>query len=63
MTLTTLTDTELDARRIEVINEQERRANLAAIPAQVSMLAEQFIDAGGAQAELDAAVAPETQPV
>lgn len=58
MNLETLTDTELNAHRIAVITEQERRTNLAAIPAQVAMLAEQFITAGGAQAELNAAIVP-----
>ena len=58
MNLTTLTDTELDTHRIDVITEQERRASLAAIPATVATLAEQFIAAGGAQAELDAAIVP-----
>lgn len=63
MDLTVLTLEELDAHRIEVITEQERRANLAAIPSTIEMLSAQFIDAGGAQAELDAAVAPAAQPV
>ena len=58
MDLTILTDAELNALRIDVITEQERRAKLDAIPAQVATLAEQFIEAGGAQIELDDAVAP-----
>ena len=58
MDLTTLTDTELDAHRISVITEQERRSNLASIPTRVATLAEQFITAGGDQAVLDAAIAP-----
>lgn len=58
MNLTTLTDEELDLHRIVVVNEVERRSNLAAIPAQVSVLAEQFIAAGGEQALLDAAIVP-----
>ena len=58
MNLTTLTDDELDLHRIEVITEQERRANLAAIPTQVSLLAVAFITAGGNQADLDAAIQP-----
>jgi hypothetical protein len=62
MDLLLLTDDELNTHRIEVITELERRANLAAIPAQVALLAVAFITAGGEQAELDAAVAvtPET---
>ena len=58
MDLTTLTAEELDAHRLAVLNEQERRANLAAIPAQVATLAAQFVAAGGAQAELTAAIMP-----
>ena len=58
MNLTTLTDDELDLHRIEVITEQERRANLAAIPTQVSLLAVAFITAGGNQADLDTAILP-----
>lgn len=58
MDLTTLTDTELDAHRISVITEQERRTNLASIPTQVATLADQFITASGDQAVLDAAIVP-----
>ena len=58
MNLTTLTDDQLDLHRIEVITEQERRTNLNAIPAQVTILAAQFITAGGEQATLDAAISP-----
>jgi hypothetical protein len=58
MDLTTLTDEDLNAQRIAIITEQERRSNLAAIPAQLAILAAQYIEAGGAQAELDAAIVP-----
>jgi hypothetical protein len=56
MDLLLLTDDELNAHRIAVITEMERRANLNAIPAQVSLLAAQFIEAGGDQALLNAAI-------
>jgi len=63
MDLTTFTPEDLDALRIAVLTEQERRANLAAIPAQVAQLSAQFISAGGDQAALDAAISPtETNP-
>jgi len=58
MNLSTLTDTELDALRVDVLNEQERRANLATIPQIVATLAAQFISGGGAQAAIEAAVVP-----
>ena len=58
MNLSTLTDTELDAQRIAVLNEQERRVNLATIPVTLATLAAQFISGGGAQAAIEAAVVP-----
>jgi len=58
MDITTLTDTELDALRVDVLNEQERRANLATIPATLATLAAQFIAGGGEQSAIDAAVSP-----
>lgn len=60
MDLTTLTPEELDAHHIAVLNEIERRANLAAIPTQVASRATQYVAAGGDQTGLDAAVAPAT---
>ena len=56
MDLATLTDEELAEHRIAVLNEQERRSNLAAIPAQVASLAAQYVAAGGDRADLDTAV-------
>ena len=56
MDLTTLTDDELDQHRLDVLNEQERRANLAAIPAQVTALAQTYTAAGGDPGDLTAAL-------
>lgn len=56
MTITTLTDTELDTLRIDVLNEQERRMSLATIPQTVVDLVARFIAGGGEQAVIDAAV-------
>lgn len=47
MDLTTLTDEQLDAHRVAVLTEQERRANLAAIPNQIRDLARAYRDGGG----------------
>lgn len=56
MDFKTLTDADLDAHRIAVINEQERRANLLSAPQLVADLTARFIADGGVQATLDAAV-------
>ena len=58
MDISTLTETELDALRVEVLNEQERRANLATIPQTVADLAARFIAGGGEQATIEAVVVP-----
>ena len=52
MDLTTLTDDDLDALRIDVLNEQERRARLALIPAQIAELTARYIEDGGDPADL-----------
>jgi hypothetical protein len=52
MDLKTLTDDELEQYRIDVLTEQERRANLAAIPAQVAQLAQTYAAGGGDPAVL-----------
>ena len=52
MDLTTLTDKQLDAHRVEVACEQERRARLAAIPEQVTAAAEAWREAGRDPQEL-----------
>ena len=59
MDLTTLTDDQLDARRVAVLTEQERRANLAVIPEQIKELAEKFRDGGGDEQALADALTPE----
>ena len=47
MDLKALSDDDLDALRIQVLNEQERRQRLSAIPTQVTQLAGQFVADGG----------------
>ena len=46
MDLTTLTDEQLDARRVAVLTEQERRAKLAQLPDQLADMARDAIAAG-----------------
>lgn len=58
MDLTMLTSDELEVHSAAVNAELDRRYNLAAIPQRVASLTTQFLNAGGAQADLDAAVAP-----
>ena len=57
MDLTTMTDAELDVLRIDVLEERERRANLAHIPEQIKELAETFRAGGGDESELADALA------
>lgn len=59
MDLRTLTDEDLDAHRIAVATEVERRANLAAIPDQVAALAKAYRDGGGDDSVLLDALTPE----
>lgn len=47
MDLTILSDEQLDAKRVDVLCEQERRANLALIPEQIAEMAAKFRDGGG----------------
>ncbi|MGY5764996.1 hypothetical protein ACXET9_07345 [Brachybacterium sp. DNPG3] len=55
MDLTTLSDDDLDAHRVAVLREQERRTQLASIPAEITRLAQTFRDGGGdEQALVDA---------
>ena len=54
--LTTLTDDDLDALRVRVLTEQERRANLAQIPATIQELAAKYTEDGGNREELLKAV-------
>lgn len=46
----TLTDTDLEHGRIAILAEQERRANLAQIPAAIQELAAKYADGGGREA-------------
>lgn len=56
MDLATLTDEDLAEHRLDVLNEIERRASLAAIPDQVAQLAQTYTAAGGNSANLAAAI-------
>lgn len=47
-----LTDEELDKARQDILIEQERRANLAQIPATIQELANKYTDGGGDREEL-----------
>lgn len=51
-----LTDEQLDEARQAILIEQERRANLAQIPATISELATKYKEGGGNQEELLKAV-------
>lgn len=46
MDLTTLTDEQLDARRVAVLTEQERRQRLAQLPDQLATMARDAAEAG-----------------
>ena len=61
MNLRTLTDDELDDLRRAVATEQERRANLAAIPDQIRDLAGKYREGGGDEDTLRDALTPEEQ--
>ena len=52
----TLTDEQLDEARTAILIEQERRANLAQIPATIQELAAKYKEGGGNQEELLKAV-------
>ena len=59
MELKDLDDDALDALRRDVLIEQERRANLAAIPEQIAALAKTFRDGGGDEQALADALTPD----
>ena len=61
MDLKSLTDDELDDHRRAVLIEQERRANLAAIPDQIEQLAKVYRDGGGDEQALTDALTPEQE--
>ena len=52
----TLSDKELDEARTAILVEQERRANLAQIPATIQELATKYTEGGGDREELLKAV-------
>ena len=51
-----LTDEQLDEARTAILIEQERRANLAQIPATIQELATKYAEGGGDREELLKAV-------
>ena len=52
----TLTDEQLDEARQAILIEQERRANLAQIPATIQELASKYTDGGGDRQTLEDAL-------
>ena len=56
-----LTDEQLDEARQAILIEQERRANLAQIPATISELAAKYKEGGGDREELLKAVGDSEQ--
>lgn len=54
-------DEKLDEHRRAILAEQERRANLAAIPEQIAAMAKTYRDGGGDEAALRDALTPEEQ--
>ena len=56
-----LTDEQLDEARQAILIEQERRANLAQIPATIQELANKYTDGGGDREELLKAVGDSEQ--
>lgn len=52
-------DDALDEHRRAIITEQERRANLAAIPGQIEQLAKVYREGGGGEDALIGALTPE----
>ena len=51
-----LTDEQLDEARQAILIEQERRANLAQIPATISELADKYAEGGGDRKALEDAL-------
>ena len=52
----TLTDEQLDEARAAILIEQERRANLAQIPATIQELATKYTEGGGDRQTLENAL-------
>lgn len=59
MDLRALTEEELDALRVDVLTEQERRTNLAQIPDEIAAMAKVYRDGGGDESKLQDALTPE----
>ena len=59
MDFKTLTDEQLDEARQAILIEQERRSNLAQIPATIQELASKYTDGGGDREDLLKAVESE----
>ena len=55
-------DEQLEEARTAILIEQERRANLAQIPATIQELAAKYTDGGGDREELLKAVGEQGQP-
>lgn len=53
-----LTDEQLEEARTAILIEQERRANLAQIPATIQELAAKYTDGGGDREALENAIKP-----
>lgn len=51
--LRAMTDDDLDAHRLDVLKEIERRQKLETIPAEIGKLRDQYTTAGGDLADLD----------
>ena len=51
--LKTLSDEELDQHRRDVLQEQERRENLAHIPDQIAELKAKYVEGGGDPTNLE----------
>lgn len=61
MNLEELTDDELDQLRVDVLNEQERRANLLRIPGQMSDLIDKYVQGGGDKEDLKGILDEQTE--
>lgn len=51
--LATISDEDLDAHRVAVLNEQERRTRLAQAPAQIAAIKQRYVEDGGDPADLE----------
>lgn len=54
--LSTLTDEQLDALRIEAATEQERRTRMRQVPLDIAASAKRFVEDGGDPEEIRAAL-------